>query len=237
MILIFDLDDTLYPEIKYVESGLRAVAKFGFEEFGWDAGESYVFMRKDLTANGRGRIFDNWLTSRGYFSKTYLRKCIKVYRHHEPKICLQPNTEVLLRDLQCDYPLYLVTDGHKVVQERKVVALGLRRFFKRMFITHRFGICNAKPSLYCFEIIKRMECCDWDSMVYVGDNPSKDFVNLNRVGSKTIRVRSGAHASMKAHKSFDAQLTIPSLASIKTAILQLAEYECPRSGTVLLKCD
>ena len=27
MIIVFDMDDTLYPEISYVESGFRAVAK------------------------------------------------------------------------------------------------------------------------------------------------------------------------------------------------------------------
>ena len=37
MILIFDLDDTLYPEIDFVKSGMRAVADFMQEKHGFDS--------------------------------------------------------------------------------------------------------------------------------------------------------------------------------------------------------
>ena len=37
MILVFDLDDTLYPERTYVESGFKAVADSLAQKFGFDA--------------------------------------------------------------------------------------------------------------------------------------------------------------------------------------------------------
>jgi putative hydrolase of the HAD superfamily len=220
MILIFDLDDTLYDEITYVMSGLKAVAKFGEEFFGLNAETSNRFMQKLLYENGRGRIFNDWLASHGLFSKKNVKKCLHIYRHHDPQISLSAETKAVLSHFRDGFPLYLVTDGHKIVQKNKVNALKIDIFFERVFITHNFGIRNAKPSLHCFELIKRAEKCNWDELVYVGDNPTKDFVNLNYVGAKTIRVLTGSYSKLEADRGYDAQVSIPNLQSLDKAIQQ-----------------
>jgi hypothetical protein len=102
----------------------------------------------------------------------------------------------------------------------KVNALKIDIFFERVFITHNFGIRNAKPSLHCFELIKLAEKCNWDELVYVGDNPTKDFVNLNYVGAKTIRVLTGSYSELEADRGYDAQVSIPNLQSLDKAIQQ-----------------
>ena len=79
-------------------------------------------------------------------------------------------------------PLYLVTDGHKIAQARKVAALGIHCRFRKVYLTHRYGLRHAKPSIRCFERIRERERCRWDQMVHVADNPAKDFVNLTRLG-------------------------------------------------------
>ena len=214
MILIFDLDDTLYDEQTYVLSGLDAVAQYGNEVFGWSKEDSLSYMRKRLVTNGRGRIFDDWLKEFGKYSETQVQKCVKVYRHHSPAIKLFPEAKLILQKYRHKYPLYLVTDGHKIVQQKKVEALQLDPVFKRVFITHRFGIQNAKPSLHCFDIIRKTERCEWSDMVYVGDNPAKDFVNLNQVGAGTVRVATGGHASVKALPGYDAKFTVGSLSDL-----------------------
>lgn len=211
MILIFDLDDTLYDEMSYVVSGLRAVARFGEDSFGWDPQQSLTFMQAHLLQHGRGKIFDEWLRAHGRYSKTRVAICVRTYRHHRPKIRLFPQADSILKQYISKYPMYLVTDGHKVVQQKKIEALKIKLIFKRIFITHRFGIRHAKPSLYCFDIIRRVECCEWSEMVYVGDNPAKDFVGLNRVGAMTVRVSTGSHASVLALPGYDASATIPDL--------------------------
>jgi putative hydrolase of the HAD superfamily len=223
MILIFDLDDTLYDESTYVMSGLRAVADFGSQTFGWDAGRSFKQLCILLKNNGRGRIFDDWLVSREQFSKKLVKQCLHVYRHHEPFIAITQETRKLLEDLRESYPLYVVTDGHKVVQKTKIDVLNIAPFFKRVFITHRFGIHNAKPSLHCFNLIRSTERVAWDALVYIGDNPAKDFVSLNQVGAKTIRVLTGAHAKVRALPSHDAQLSITNLTSLSPGLLDKLE--------------
>ena len=129
MILIFDLDDTLYDESTYVMSGIRAVAEFAGQAFGWDVDQSFKQMAALLKNNGRGRVFDDWLVSREQFSKKLVKQCLHVYRHHEPAITVTKETRELLEDLRESYPLYIVTDSHKVVQKKKIDALSISHFF------------------------------------------------------------------------------------------------------------
>jgi len=211
MILIFDLDDTLYDERTYVLSGLQAVAKYGYERFGWESGESFEYMKNVLDEYGRGQIFDSWLASHGRVTRSLVKECVKVYRHHTPELQLESDVEQLLERLSLEHPLYVVTDGHKVVQSKKVEALGVSRFFKKVMITHRYGIKNAKPSTYCFERIKKWEKCDWKDMVYIGDNPAKDFVGLNPLGVTTIRVKTGVYRTCDAKPGSDALISISEL--------------------------
>jgi putative hydrolase of the HAD superfamily len=219
MIIVFDLDDTLYDEMTYVKSGLRAVSDFGLEEFGLDSDESYQEMIGLLSLNGRGKVFDDWLSMHGVCSRVRVLKCLQVYRNHTPIIKLFPKVDGLLHQYRNQFPIYMVTDGHKLVQKKKIDALGIGGLFNRVFITHRFGVVNAKPSLYCFEIIMRMHGCSWAEMVYVGDNPKKDFVNLNKVGAQTIRVKTGSFAFCEALPGYDAKKTIPDISYLGAAIV------------------
>jgi len=218
MILIFDLDDTLYDERTYVNSGLKAVAKYGQAMFGWDAADSYKYMQEVLEREGRGEIFDLWLASNGKISRSLVTECVKVYRHHTPTLQLSLQEKNLLVKLSSKYPLYLVTDGHKVVQQKKIEALDISRFFRKGMITHRYGIHNAKPSIYCFDLIRKMEKCEWKDMVYVGDNPSKDFVNLNPLGVTTVRVKTGTHSKVKAKPGYDAKISIENMGFLPEAM-------------------
>jgi len=213
LILAFDLDDTLYDERTYVESGLRAVAAHGRDRFGWDADRSFGEMIAILDAEGRGKVFDRWLAAHGRAGKGLVAECVRVYRHHRPQLALSPEAAALLPRLT-RHPLYLVTDGHKLVQQRKVEALGIAPLFRRVFITHRYGIRHAKPSLHCFERIRGLERAAWRDLAYVGDNPAKDFVSLNAAGAQTVRLLAGVHAGVEAAAGHDAQHRIRSLAEL-----------------------
>lgn len=222
MVIIFDLDDTLYDERDYVLSGLRAVATFGENQFRRDAEASLRFMTEVLDRNGRGAIFDRWLTSFGKLSKGVVGECVRIYRHHTPSIHLYDEAKKLLPRL-ARYPLYLLTDGHKVTQQKKVDTLDIGHTFRHVYITHRYGIRHAKPSTYCFERIRDRENCDWQQMMYVGDDPSKDFVNLNRLSVHTVRVLTGRHREMRARAGYDARHTINGLGEFETLLERLEQ--------------
>ncbi len=212
MILIFDLDDTLYPEHRYVESGFKAVAQHLLQQHGWPAEASYQDLLADLAARGRGALFNRLLQARGISTQAEVLACIKAYRQHQPTLMLAPLAEQLLQRLP--QAPYLVTDGHKGVQARKVQALNLAPRLAKVFITHRYGVKHAKPSTHCFELIRQRERCDWAQMAYIGDNPSKDFVKLKPLGVRTVRVLTGEHAGVVAKPGFEAQFRIPDLGGL-----------------------
>ena len=62
MIYIFDLDDTLYNERHYVESGLRAVASYVESTWGVNKEVGTKELTTLLDKNGRGRIFNDYLS-------------------------------------------------------------------------------------------------------------------------------------------------------------------------------
>ena len=226
MILIFDLDDTLYDESRFVDGGLKAVARYGEARWGWDVVKSLHTLRDILAREGRGEVFDLWLDGHGKWSRGRVRDCVLAYRNHSPDIELFPAARRMIDRYRPRGPLYLVTDGHKNVQRNKVDALALWPDFERVFITHRFGVAAAKPSTHCFERIKIDADCAWCEMVYVGDNPAKDFVNLTPLGVSTVRVLTGAHAETPAPPGHDALVTIPDL----DALPDVLAARFPESG-------
>ena len=123
MVLIFDLDDTLYEERTYVSSGFRAVARWLETQFQWDPELSYHCMLEALRCQGRGKIFDQGRAD-GKLTAALVRACVSVYRHHEPDIQLLPAARDLILELSGN-PLYVVTDGHKIAQAGKIKALGM----------------------------------------------------------------------------------------------------------------
>lgn len=210
MVLVFDLDDTLYEERTYVESGFRSVARRLETVLGLNKKLSYRIMMETLEAEGRGRVFDRLLERQGRLSKTLVRQCVSVYRNHHPDIQLWPAARKLLADL-AGHHLYLVTDGHKVVQAHKVQALGIERTFRKVYLTHRYGIRNSKPSTHCFELIRNREGCPWEEMVHVADNPAKDFVGLKPLGMQTVRVLTGMCRDRVVRPEYDARYRVNDL--------------------------
>ena len=219
MVIIFDLDDTLYNEKSFVFSGFNEVAKWISSCTSISQNEIYNFMCDELAKNGRGAIFDRVLEKYSKLNKTNVKRCINIYRLHQPNIHLEANVIALLNELRRTYPLYIVTDGHKLVQSNKVKALGVERYVKKAFITYRYGLKASKPSLICFEKIRKTENVNWNEIIYIGDNPMKDFVNLNKVNATTVRVRQGDYKNVFVEESYDAKFNINCLTEIKEILI------------------
>ena len=69
MIIIFDLDDTLYPEISYVKSGFLAVSNYLSLKYGFDESQTYSFFLKTLRKDGREGIFNKFLKIKKVYNK------------------------------------------------------------------------------------------------------------------------------------------------------------------------
>lgn len=220
MILVFDLDDTLYDEATFVDSGFDAVAHLLSPTLGASAHELHERMRDLLAEYGRGQVFDRLLDEHAVADPDVVAACVAAYRSHIPAITLAAPVRDMLAALSArpGQPLYLVTDGDPGVQGRKIEALGLAPYFAETYRTWSFGRAAGKPSLHCFELIREREHCSWADMVHVADDPSKDFVSLRKVGARTIRVHTGRCAAVEAAPGFDAAQHADTVTDVPTLL-------------------
>jgi len=214
-VVVFDLDDTLYSELDYVRSGLKFVANNFSGTLQVQPNELYKLFLKSLEM-GRSHIFNRVFDELLLNSSKNVERCVSLYRCHTPDISLYPESLNVLKKVAKQYPVYIVTDGNKLVQERKLRALGLYEspLIKKSYITYRFGLKNAKPSPYCFNKIASQEKIKTDELVYIADNPKKDFVGINPLGYKTIRIRSGQHKDCYYGDEYEAEYIVNTLTDV-----------------------
>ncbi|MBN2816389.1 MAG: HAD family hydrolase [Campylobacterales bacterium] len=212
-VIVFDLDDTLYDEIEFVKSGFFAVARYFMPT---EPQKLYNTMLDILDKKGRGYVFDEALQTFALYSKANVKKALNIYRTHTPNIQLNKDAkEILEYYKRQNTPLYIVTDGNKVVQANKFFALRLEKWIKKPFITHRYGIIHAKPSPYCFLKIALLENVNYEDIVYIADNINKDFVDIKALGFRTIQIKQGMFKNTQKPQKYEAELRIQSLLELQ----------------------
>ncbi len=187
--VIFDLDDTLYPERDYAFSGFAAVAAV-FENHLGDRPEVTDHMRRLFDTQHRPRVFNALLEQRGLpDDERLVIRMIETYRNHRPAIALHSDADTALTRLRSRYKLGLITDGPRVSQWAKIDALGLRSRLDAIILTDELGAEFVKPHSRPFELIARQIGVGPAHSVYVADNPAKDFIAPNRLGWAAVRIR------------------------------------------------
>ncbi|MBF0518180.1 MAG: HAD hydrolase-like protein [Nitrospirae bacterium] len=187
---LFDLDDTLYPEMDFVKSGFRVVSEYLSREFSYDNDFLYNQMIEIIKSEGRGKVFDSILYEIGKFSSENLLTLIYLYRNHKPDI--HPYADVVpviikLRD--SGVKTAIITDGMASVQQNKVNALGLQSLFDIIIYTDTLGTKYWKPSHVPFQVALNLLSLSTSSeCVYVGDNPAKDFIGSEALGIQGIQI-------------------------------------------------
>ena len=223
MIICFDLDDTLYDEISYVKSGFREISRYlyGLSVFNLSENDIYLNLLTILEKNGRGKVIDEFLKQNNIKSKKLVKRCLSIYRNHKPNIKLNENVEEILYFLKEKFGnLYLVTDGNLIVQRHKIKALNLNKYFHKTLPTYQYGTKYSKPSTYVFEKICKWEKTDFHNLIYIGDNPHKDFVNLKKMGATTIRINQGMFQNVNLSKKFMADHQVYNIEQINKIIIE-----------------
>lgn len=188
IVLVFDLDDTLYLERDYVESGLRAVGQWARDQLGVDSLGAEMLQ---LFQNGtRERIFDRALTSARIMpTPVLIQRMLQVYRQHEPLISLADDVTKFFAETVQNVGFAVITDGFRDAQKRKIRALGLHALGVELAIcTDRWGRADWKPSPRAFEYVQAFFGYPPTSYVYVADNANKDFHAPKRLGWSTVQI-------------------------------------------------
>lgn len=216
--IVLDLDDTLYLEESYVESGLAWISAWLESETGLSGFQAEAQSLRKLGV--RDHLFDRALTRLGVVPQPALiGALVEKYRSHPPSISLAADAEAFLTgDHGCTFAL--ITDGFAVAQRAKITALGLDRFaIDPMICTDEWGAGYWKPHLRAFEAIEAARPDGCDAFVYIADNPAKDFLAPRKLGWSTVQIdRPGAihsrvppspdHRADMHIRSFD-ELTLP----------------------------
>lgn len=197
--VVFDVDDTLYLERDYVRSGFRAVDRWVRDNLGFDG--FFQTAWRLFEGGHRGKIFDEALAAIACVADaTTIAAMVTTYREHKPVINLLPDARRCLDRLQGHrMAMSVLSDGPLNSQEAKVLALRLRAWCDPVILTARYGAGYGKPHTRGFGEIARRLCLSGGELVYVADNPAKDFDGPRRLGWSTVRVR--RERSLHAHES------------------------------------
>lgn len=179
--IIFDLDDTLYCEKDYVRSGYRAVAK-ELPKIENAYGKLWSAFEEGHAA------IDKVLSDEGVFTPELKERCVSVYRSHIPEIKLCEGVAEMLAALRAKgIKLGIITDGRPEGQRNKIMALGLENMVDEIIVTDELGgAIFRKPCDISFRIMQRKMGVPFESMVYVGDNLTKDFIAPKQLGIRAI---------------------------------------------------
>ena len=98
--------------------------------------------------------------------------------------------EDMLRALQGKYKLYIASNGTAFVQDRRIAASGVDKYFDGIFISEHIGANKPSPLFFdgCFE---RMENRERDKTVIVGDTLSSDILGGIIAGIHTVHYTMG----------------------------------------------
>lgn len=174
-VVVFDLDDTLYKEVTFVESGFKAVARhignisFADELISW-------------WTDGKNAL-ESLINK--YSLHLSVEELLSVYRNHLPAIELDTSTLQILDDLITHGKILgLITDGRSITQWNKIRALDLSQwiFTENIIISEEFG--SSKPDVRNYQFF--MSKYPDKTYTYVGDNVTKDFLAPKALGWQTI---------------------------------------------------
>jgi putative hydrolase of the HAD superfamily len=218
--LLIDLDDTLYEELSYVESGFAAVAATLAARMGGDPVRYHAMMRAELETHGRSKVFDRVLKALGMpVDPLFVGVLVDTYRNHTPSVALYSGVPEALTRLAKNWRIAIVTDGLAEMQRRKVRALGLEGLVETIVYCWELGA--PKPQLTGYLEAMRLLDVNRDACIVIGDNPMHDMEAARALGVPSIRVLTGKLALVPATLGQAPDLEIGNMAIVQEALAKL----------------
>lgn len=216
--LVFDLDDTLFPEHEFVLSGFQSVSKElatkyalpGFFEVAWQ------FFKEGK----RNNVFNLALEELEFkYEPSLIQELLYIYRQHKPIISLHEDAKWAINYFK-NYHIGIITDGYLQTQQNKVEALSIQNSFDAIVYSDLYGRENWKPSPVPYNNIMQSLGCKGEECVYVADNPQKDFVTAKKLGWLTVQIcrEGGEYSQIVPQENYEAYSKIQTLMELKDVL-------------------
>ncbi|UCF92612.1 MAG: HAD family hydrolase [Desulfobacterales bacterium] len=221
--IVFDLDDTLYPQESYKRSGFAVVAQWFARRYGLPYETTFDQLEAIMRAKGPsyGYIFDDFAELAG-LNGGIVPELVEIFVRHEPKIDCFEGVLPMLARLNRKYKTGILTDGRADVQRRKIRSLGLHHQVNAIRCSYASG--QAKPDSRLYAWFEEQFQTPGRQLVYVGDNPKKDFPGAVKRNWKTVRVLTGEYASKNLTADIKTDLCLNSVIDLENFL------NAPRDG-------
>lgn len=179
--VLFDVDGTLFDDDQYVRAGLRRAAA-ELERRTGVAATAEIF--ETYYEEGRTeRTFDHVLAAND-LSLELVPALVDAYHRHTGRLTPYPGVRTTLDELGERYELGVVTGGRN--GRTKLEKLGVADAFGVVVVTPEQGTTKRQPDPF-EEALTSLDV-PASKAVYVGDRPSLDFPQPNRLDMYTVQV-------------------------------------------------
>lgn len=186
--IIFDLDDTLYRERRWLLSGFSVVARELAGRWGRERDELFRVLAQALRRGNRRHALQR-LCGHCDESTSVIPEMVALIRAHEPRIALSPVVSAMVTQLRRHVRVGVLTNGIPDVQRRKVSALGVDSLVDVVTYAAEHG--GGKPNALAFEAVADRLGVEPRHAMFVGDDPVADIAGARALGMRTVRVNTG----------------------------------------------
>ena len=182
---VFDLDDTLFPEVDYLKSAYRYIASQLAA-----ASNSNLYSEMLLRYQKGENVFEWIINTYGSNTNINMPWLLQQYREHVPQIELPKAAKDFLQQLMlCNIPLGLITDGRSIMQRNKLKSMGIENWFSDIIISEEFGSEKPDRRNYLFFQNKHPQ----KRFYFFGDNTRKDFIVPLQLGWQAFCLKDTSH--------------------------------------------
>ncbi|PNH80573.1 HAD family hydrolase [Vibrio diazotrophicus] len=176
---VFDLDDTIYPEYTYRDSGYQYISDFLNNTYKVDLSD------KIQLAHTSGKDVLAEICDILQMPESFKSSLLWMYRLHIPNIKIDESVKKTIEKVNDNcLGIAVITDGRSISQRNKMAALELD--YVDTLVSEEWD--EVKPGTKRFlEIQQRYP--NAKQFIYVGDNIKKDFITPNNLGWLTIGIR------------------------------------------------
>jgi putative hydrolase of the HAD superfamily len=204
-IILFDIDDTLFPTTEFAElarrNAIRAMIEMGIRK---REDELYLLLSGIIAERGPNYSNHFDILCRRLGERRPARfVAAAVAAYHNTKTAIQPFPTVprtLLALRESGYKIYVATNGEATKQWDKLIRMQIALFFEDVFVSEELGV--EKGPAYFRKVLRALGAKPGEC-VMVGDKEEFDIIPAKAIGMRTVRMRTGRHAAGKTCADFE----------------------------------